>query len=211
MTPLFSEGRYDVFRADPSKDRHTLGFKNAVLSNFAFLDDYGLKLVEEDTTFVRYESDTVFVNVYHGRGSYEIGVEIGRLDRAEKYGLDHIVSGAGESVWEAEGLGRGTMFQTSTHAGVLKIVPKVAYLVRQYGGPFLSGRPAFYQELQEANEREARAFERAQNFTRIRREAETAWRGKDYLRMSELLRPVRDDLTTLESKRLDYAEKQIGS
>jgi hypothetical protein len=66
-------------------------FKDAVLSNFEFLHTYGLKPVEEDVTFVRYESDAAFVNVYHGRGSFEIGVEIGRLDRAEKYGLDYIV------------------------------------------------------------------------------------------------------------------------
>lgn len=63
-----------------------------MLSSFDFLRAYGLKPVEEDVTFVRYESDAMFVNVYHGRGSFEIGVEIGRLDRPEKYGLDYIVS-----------------------------------------------------------------------------------------------------------------------
>ena len=78
--------------ADPGKDRWQLVFKDAVLSNFGFLRAYGLKHVEEDVTFVRYESDAVFTNVYHGRGSFEIGVEIGRLDRPEKYGLDYLVS-----------------------------------------------------------------------------------------------------------------------
>ena len=59
-----------MFRTDPGKDRWQLGFKDAVLSSFKLLRKYGLKPVEEDVTLVRYESDAVFVNVYHGRGSF---------------------------------------------------------------------------------------------------------------------------------------------
>ena len=106
-----------MFRTDPGKNRWQLGFKDAVLLSFGFLRTYGLKPVEEDVTLVRYESDAVFVNVYYGRGSFEIGVEIGRLDRPEKYGLDYIVSWAGKQAWEAEGFGRVTMFQASTREG----------------------------------------------------------------------------------------------
>ncbi|MGO4882158.1 MAG: hypothetical protein ACLP59_15195 [Bryobacteraceae bacterium] len=200
-----------MFRTDSGKDRWQLGFKDAALSSFEFLRTYGLKSVGEDVTLVRYESDAVFVNVYHGRGSFEIGVEIGRLDRPEKYGLDYIVSWAGKQAWEAEGFGRGTMFQVSTLEGVQNIVPKVAQLVKKYGDPFLSGRPAFYDELQKANERASVAFEREQMLSRIRKEADAAWTAKDFPRVAELLQPVRSDLTEVESKRLAYAEKQIGS
>lgn len=52
---------------EAGKDRWQLGFKDAVLFGFGFLSTYGLRTVEEDATFVRYESDSVFVNVYHGR------------------------------------------------------------------------------------------------------------------------------------------------
>jgi hypothetical protein len=149
--------------------------------------------------------------VYHGRGSFEIGVEIGRLDRPEKYGLDYIVSWAGKQVWEAEGFGRGTMFQVSTREGVQNFVPKVAQLVNKYGAPFLSGRSAFYDELQKANERASVAFEREQVLTRLRKDAEAAWTAKEFARVVELLQPVQGDLTEIEAKRLAYAERQIGS
>ena len=100
-----------MFRTEPGKDREQLGFKDAVLSNFEFLHTYGLKPVKQEVTFVRYESDAVFTNVYHGGASFEIGVEIGRLDRPEKYGLGYLVSFAGKEAWEAEGFGRGTIFR----------------------------------------------------------------------------------------------------
>lgn len=54
------------------------------------------------------------------------------------------------------------MFQVSTHEGVRNIVPTVARLVKQYGDPFLSGRAAFYDELQKTNERASVTFEREQ-------------------------------------------------
>jgi hypothetical protein len=201
----------DMFRADPGKDRGQLGFKDAVLSSFGFLHTYELNPVEEEVTFIRYESAVVFVNVYHGRGSFEIAVEIGRLDRTERYGLDYIVSWAGKQAWGSEGFGRGTMFQVSTRNGVRNIVPKVAELVKKYGDPFLSGQPAFYDELQKANERASVAYEQEQMLNRIRAEADAAWKARDFARVAELLQPVRACLTEVASKRLAYAEKHVGS
>ena len=200
-----------MFRNEPGKDREQLGFKDAVLFNFRFLRTHGLKPVKEDVTFVRYESDAVFTNVYQGRGSFEIGVEIGRLDRPEKYGLGYIVSWAGKQAWEAKGFGRETMFQVSTRQGVQNIVPKVAALVKRYGDPFLSGRPAFYDELQKANEQASVAYEREQMLSRIRKEADVAWTAKNFARVASLLQPLRSDLNEVASKRLAYAEKHSGA
>jgi hypothetical protein len=200
-----------MLRTDPAKDRRQLDFKDAALASFGFLRTYSLKPVEEDVTFVRYESPAVFVNVFHGRGSLEVGVEIGRLDRTEKYGLDYIVSWAGKYAWESEGFGRGTIFQVSTREGVQAIVPKVAAIVKKYGDPFLSGQPAFYDELQRANERASVAYERDQTLNRLCTEADVAWKAKDFARVAELLQPVRADLTEVVGKRLAYAEKYVYS
>jgi len=159
---------------EPSPDRWQLGFREAVLASFDFLCCYGLKTVEEQATIVRYESDVVFVNVYHGRASFEIGVEIGRKDRPEKYRLDYLVSCAGKEAWEAEGFDRSTMFQVSSREGVQKFVPKVAELVKKYGAPFLTGSAAFYDDLAGANERASITYERQQISNRIRNEGDAA-------------------------------------
>lgn len=194
-------------QAEPGKGREKLGFREAVLSSFGFLRTYGLEPVMEDVTLVRYESDAVFVNVYHGRSSSVIGVEIGRLDRPEQYGLDYIVYWAGKQAWEAEGFGRCTMFQVSSREGVQKFVPKVAALVKRYGDPFLSGRPGFYDELQRHNEREKARYEHEQMLAEIRQEADAAWKTRNFARVVELLEPVRSELTRIESGRMAYAER----
>jgi hypothetical protein len=103
------------------------------------------------------------------------------------------------------------MFQVSTREGVHNTVPKVAQLVKKYGEPFLAGRPDSYDELQRVNERASVTFERGQMLTRIRKKAETAWKAKEFARVTELLQPIRSDLTGIEIKRLAYAEKQVGS
>ncbi len=155
-------------QTDPGKDRWQLSSRTQCCPALNSCGR-GLEPISEDVTFVRYESDAVFVNVYHGRGSFEIGVEIGRLDRTEKYGLDYVVSLA-KLAWEEEGFGRGTMFQVSTREGVQNMVPKVAELVKKYGDAFLRGNPAFYDELQKANERSSVEYEREQMLSRIRKQ-----------------------------------------
>lgn len=62
-------------RFEPGPGRERLGFEAAVVENFAFLKEAGFECVRRECTFVRYESKRVFVNVYHGRGSFELGVE----------------------------------------------------------------------------------------------------------------------------------------
>jgi len=48
---------------DPNPERERLAFKDAVLFRFKFLGDLGFRPVEQEMTFVRYESAGVFVNV----------------------------------------------------------------------------------------------------------------------------------------------------
>ena len=85
-----------MLNKEPSPERAKLGFREAVLSSFKFLNDVGFRPVEQEMTLVRYESPEVFVNVYHGRASFELGVEIGRLKEPnDKLTLYDIVAWAG--------------------------------------------------------------------------------------------------------------------
>jgi hypothetical protein len=190
---------------EPGSERERLGFREAVLKSFAFLSGYGLKVVQEESTFVRYESKIIFVNFYHGRASYEIGVEIGRLDRSEKYGLTYIVSTAGKDAWEKEGFGQSTMFQVSTIEGVLEFVPKVAELIKKYGCDFLRGDSIFYDQLERVNKRRAIEYTKRQNLDQIRKKAEAAWSRKDFSAVVRFYQSITTDLTEIESKRLAYA------
>jgi hypothetical protein len=188
--------------------RLQLGFEEAVLGSFEFLLPYGLKPVERNATFVRYESKQLFVNVYHGRASFEIGVEIGSRNHTLKYQLSYIVHLAGTSAWEAEGFGRVTMFQVSSREGVQRFVPKVAELLKKYGNPFFQGDAAFYDGLEEADRLASVEYTRRQRLEGVRKKANAAWSEKDLPRVAELYRTMRDQLTEIETKRLAYAEKK---
>ena len=190
------------------KDRWKLGFKEAVLANFAFLRSLGFTPVAEDVTFVGYESMVAYVNVYHGKASYEVGVEIGRLDHPEKYDLNYIVSWAGTDARAAEGFGNSTMFQVSNKQGVQDAVARVAHLVVKYGMLFIQGDAAFYLELDKAKKME---LQHKQMVAQIRKEARAAWVTKDFGRVADLLQPVREELAAFDVKRLQYAEQRLAS
>jgi hypothetical protein len=197
-----------MLKSEPEVNRRQLRFEEAVLAGFDFLRSHGFKLVETGPTLVRFESRKVFVNIYHGRASYEIGVEVGLKARSEKYGLDYIVSWAGETAWKAEGFGRSTMFQVSSWEGVQRIVPRVAEIVRKYGEPFLGGDARFYGQLDDANRRASAEFTKRQHLAAIRKLADAAWSEKNFSRLYELYQSIEEDLTAIESKRLSYARKQ---
>ena len=195
-----------MFETKPSEDRWKLGFEDAVASEFQFLAEYGFSLVSQEPTLVCFESDRVMMRIYHGRSSYEIGVQMGLLDRNERYGLEHVVYLAGgETAWKREGFSRGTQFQTSTKQGVQDVLSRVAGIVKTYGGKFLSGDVEFYDHVERESLEQRVQFERRSMLAEIKREADEAWSGGDFTRLVELLQPVESDLTKVERKRLEYA------
>ena len=121
-------------------DRARLGFTEAVLSSFSFLTkDFNFCVVKTEPTFVRYESPSVFANIYHGRASFELGFESGRLNdgsgrEEHPYSLDVII----ELMRAREETGY-TFLQASTRARVQELVPKLASLVQSYAASALTG------------------------------------------------------------------------
>ena len=193
---------------NPNLERSKLGFMDAVLSSFGFLSNLGFRAVERDITFVRYESSRVFVNVYHGRGSFELGVEVGRLRKAsEKVTLHEIIAWVGAG--QAEGFGQHVTFQVSTREGVQEFVPKLAGLVQKYGIPLLKADAAAYREIHAVSARWAAQYEKEVALGHMRQKADAAWHAKDYFRVVELYKPAGPDLSVVEARRLAYAEQRI--
>ena len=73
-----------MLRSESPVERASLGFLEAATSEFMFLvEEFAFSCVKRDVTFVRYESKNVFVNIYHGRSSFELNVEIGERSLSE--------------------------------------------------------------------------------------------------------------------------------
>ncbi len=193
--------------AQPNPERTNLQFKESVLSNFNFLSELGFRAVEEKVTFVRYESSGIFLNIFHGRSSFEMNVEIGRLSNLNNANLSvfGIVDWARPT--EAEDFGKNVMFQTSTREGVEKFVPQLARLIRKYAIPLLrNDEPSWIEALSIKADR-WRSYVEETNPCSMREKAEAAWHAKDFALVIELYRPALHSLTEIELKRLKFAER----
>jgi hypothetical protein len=181
-------------------DRHRLGFAEAVGREFAFLEaTFGFHKVKHSATFVRYESERLFLNVFHGRGSYEIGVELGRLSNPEvHYRLASLVAGL------APGHRGPTVFQASSRQGVEGSVTEVALILRVHCAAALAGDAEALRLVEQAAKGESERATLSAQFGAILDRADQAWEAKDLRLAASLYEQARPALDETRSRRLDY-------
>lgn len=188
-------------------DRSHLGFIEAVLSAFDFLTkEYGFHCVKADNTWVRYESKSVFVNIYHELASYELEVEIGLLDELEySYSIGEIIE-----LMAAQKETRYSFFQASTPERVKKYITELAKLVRKYATSALYGDTHYFKQLEKISLQIAEMVTKKYQLSSIRAEAIKAWQEKNYTKLVKLYKLIKEDLTPAEAKKLEYAKKRLG-
>ena len=194
-----------------SKAREQFGFPEAVLTSFRFLvEGFGFAVVTHETTYLRFESNAVFVNVYHGRASYEIGVEIGELKKANNLSERSFTLGEIIAMTDYD---RGSSFhfyQAATPELIPKFVSETAEIVKAYSRSALIGDKSFFEGLGKVRSRISHEYLKSMEMGRVREEAEVAWHEKNYGQMVELYDAVKDDLTPSEVKKLEYAKRKLG-
>jgi hypothetical protein len=211
-SPGSLEERIMNFQDDQISSRIKLGFTPAVLSSFHFLiEDYKFKCVKTDVTFVRYESKSMFVNIYHGRISCEIGVEIGKLEEDPSIQENWYTIG---EILDTVGVRKDlkfTFFQSSDKDVIKKLLGKLAEYVKNYAEPMLNGDLEMLEKVQALRKEKSDAYIKEMNLRPIREMADIAWRQRDYVKFVGLYSSVEDDLTSVELKKLEYARKKIYS
>src|SRR5579872_581886 len=195
----------------PGKDRWKLGFKEAVLTNFQFLQDYGLECAQSDVTFVRYDSPKIFVNVYHGRGSYELNVEIGWHDGPQKespMSLDAVLGW--KRAPERKLLNTEVpLFRAENPESLQEMVPKMAALFRKYAEPLLRADEESFESFDKyCNLESIRLGERYTTGT-TRWKAARAFQRKDWKQVIQSYESMVEDLSQTEAAELAYAEQQV--
>lgn len=204
-----------MLKVTPSPERVKLGFAETVLNAFDFLvKDFGFRCVNSEMTFVRYESPDVFVNVYHGRASYEIGVEIGLIknpwgQNEPPFTIRDIVE---FNKAEAEtGYTRVVTFSANDPELVRKFVNRLAGFVKRYAAPELGGDIIAFEQLRAFGMNEAAKYQKEQKISYAKREANSAWQQKNYALVIKLYEEIRDSLSPAEAKKLEYARKRHTS
>jgi hypothetical protein len=194
----------------PTPDRSTLGFPKAARAAFGFLErEFGFRCVESDGTFVRYESPRVFINVYHGRSSYELQTEIGRLDDTDELESGYTLNELRKTLRPDTSPG-GRLALAQTAMEVATEVPRLAMVFRDYAEPALDGNPEIFDSLRRRRIAARREYARQVHLFQIRRQAEEARRAKDWARLVALYEPIIRELSVVEQKRLEYGRKQIN-
>lgn len=175
---------------------------------FSFLEDSGFRLTKSGPDQVQYESDKSFVTVSWDPRSGELDVVVGlqpRTGRAQdEYSLLDVMGAAGIS--ESD----GKPAQVADEGRLGPFVDKLAVDLRTYGQSALAGDRMYFRRLETFRGAKAERYMRDMKLRQVRLQADKAWQDRLYEQVESLYASVESDLTEAESRRLEYARKQLS-
>lgn len=187
-------------------------FSRLVENKFSFLiSEYGFRCVFAISDFVRFESEDVFVSIfYDSNRSYEIGVEIGQLnvlfnDKERPFNLVEILRLEGV-VGEKDNMS----LQAIDSINIINVISRLSVLLSTYAVEFLKNSQFDFRRLSNFREMECNQHELQSEWFSIRREAQVAWRKKDYLKFIELYSSFKGSLSEVEKGKLAFAQKKVS-
>ncbi len=190
---------------DREGDWSTLGFEEAVLTEFRFLvSEYGFVQVGTDPSCVSYDRDGVRVTIRQDRESFELMATVERKDTGERF-----------SVWEVARLHHApdvterTFLQASSRDRVEKFVPELARTLRMYGQNVLRGDTQEFLRLRGQQVRESNRFLREGRLQWVREQLPDLWQRQDYEQIVKLLEEVREQLSPSELAKLAFARRHL--
>lgn len=175
-----------------------LGFADAAARAFAFLLRSGFALVLREETRLRFESPGVFINVYHGRSSYQVGLEIGRIHDGDLYSLHELlIAVAPENVEWAR-------CQTTDPEALERCLTAIADTVDRKCRSLLAGSREAFEQLQRVvvPMRESATLEA--QFGALIDLADRAWERKDFGAAVDLYEKAAGALDETRRRRLEY-------
>lgn len=185
--------------------REKLGFADAVKRSFGWLERMGFGLSAQADTLVRYQSGAVEVTVYHGRSSYEIGVEAGPRNRDVRFSLAELIEIADPQVAETYRIPSAT-----TPEAVARFAEEQSERLQRYGGPIFRGDPSVWDRLASARHAWAEAYALDAARSRAIAAAREALRRRAYPEVVSLLQPFEGQLPRVQEQMLALARRRAG-
>jgi len=184
----------------------SFGFQGMVVEVFKWIELYGYRIYGEDSTIVQYKGSLGYVNVYHGRYSYEVGVEISPPGEG-----DMVTYSMSELIRLKDNI------LAITYRNPIAITPQTleAFLADQsqrlkiYGQQIFAGDSAIWHELKHQRQQWSEEYAMNVLLSQVRPEAERSFRDHDYKRVVKLFSVVENRLSPTECKKLKYAREKL--
>lgn len=197
----------------PGAGRDQLGFLDAARSHFGFLKELGFTEKRAEPTYLRLEKGDAFVEVFHGRASFELGLEFGRRVRVDdddveqKFHLVDVVPVLAPDI-------TFTARSATTKAQVARFVEELADTTKPVAERLEQGGGDAFDRISEAVAARSEEYLDGLRATRLRSRADDAWQRKDFASVVAAYEEVESELKTVdlresEAKRLNYARRQI--
>jgi hypothetical protein len=188
-------------------DRASLGFREQVRTTFAFLEArYGFAVVDSSDTLIRYVSRRLCVDVYHGRRSYELGLDIARRDllgrTGRSYSMADIVGLTDERrAWAYRD------YTAVSRQNVAKGLRLLADDLLRCGSSALTGDAGVFRRMRDRSQARAARWSEEMTIAQTRERASAAWQRRDYERVAALYASMHRHLSPAESAKLRYARR----
>ena len=173
-------------------------FTAAVERAFGFLrDEFEFRLTHADDASVRYESGAVVVDIYHGRSSFELGMQAGQVKSAidESYSMSELIR-----LSSPKEAARYRNYVARTPDAVRTGIALLASLARQYAPSVLSGDAKAFERLGALRQQ----WKAAMDENSKRTAASEAWVSGRLREAALLYESLGESLTGTERKRLAY-------
>lgn len=189
-------------------DRERLEFNTAAKAAFEFLCNLGFTCLQDEPTLVRFESSWCRINIFHGRKSYEIGLEIEPINQnkdKQSYPLSVLLAALVPDEYT-----RYKCYATHSKDGVLEGTQQLASLFKKCLASELFNQRDIFHILGEKSDEIVKKFSIEVRLEQMRRALEIAWRNKDFKKVVGLLLPLQEHLNDVESTKLEYAKKHMN-
>jgi hypothetical protein len=181
--------------------RVNLNFEGFAAEEFSFLQDFGFNLIDSSTTIVRYQKGAIEICVYHGRQSYEIGVEF--FYREVRYSISEFIRAVDPELAEHY------RNPAACERGIVgRMLSKVSELTKKYCIRLLQGDESIFITLESQRKSWMERYALEVRVKQIRPKANELFRLGEYAKAVELYNSIKACLSPAELKKLSIAERE---
>lgn len=191
-----------IMNAKRDDDRSLLRFVDLVKLHFALLESRGFRCTHTEPTLVRFESPELGINIYHGRQSYEISLEIENVRSSESYSLSEILRLVQNGRVE-----QYRVYATHTEEGVAEGVQELADRFLKCIDTGILVDSELFSRLKLQRENWARVYALETRLEQARNKSELAWQKGDFYEVVRVLGPLQEHLGPSDLRKLEYAKK----